>query len=216
MFRAGHRLWLVRQNSTTNFFKVFPKTFPQGGPPKDAFKVNLRLLRLEYRGLQREHHPDIVMGSLALTDTAKGPDVSSDINRAYSTLKNPFARAAYVVQLLHPENLDITQDDVSKQQILRLQAASQEHSLNYKTLLMTVLEAHESLESAQAAVDLEAVKKENDARIAEAEQTLDKLLGQTPVPWDDFLIETIKLKYWVNIANGIKEWEPGKPVLLTH
>lgn len=34
--------------------------------------------------------------------------------------------------------------------------------------------------------------------------------------WDPTIMEAIRLKYWVNIQNGIKEWEQGKPVHLTH
>ena len=33
---------------------------------------------------------------------------------------------------------------------------------------------------------------------------------------DELIMEAIRLKYWVNIANACKEWEPGKPVHLTH
>ncbi|OBA24126.1 hypothetical protein METBIDRAFT_37876 [Metschnikowia bicuspidata var. bicuspidata NRRL YB-4993] len=201
-------------------FRLFPKLFPAGGPPKDPFQVNLRLLRREYRALQGQNHPDVVMGAAGFGPNTTAGSVndgaSSAINHAYATLRNPYTRAAYIVELQHPEKLDITKDDVLKQFIANVQAASQEHSLDYKALLMTVLEAHEALESATSEADLAALEEENTARIEQSEQSLDALLKQTPVPWEAFIIETIELKYWVNIANGIKDWEPGKPVLLTH
>ncbi|GEQ70066.1 hypothetical protein JCM33374_g3742 [Metschnikowia sp. JCM 33374] len=230
MFRANLRVLYgvnigaraLRRYTTApeSHFHLFPKSFPSGGPPKDSFVTNLRSLRREYRALQSEHHPDVVMGSSVLSESTTGTcandGASSAINEAYSTLRNPYTRAAYVIRLQHPDHVDITQDDVSKSFIAGLQNSSKEQSLNYKTLLMTVLEAHEALESAASEEDLSALEEENTSRIRQSEQDLDALLAASPVSWEDFIIETIKLKYWVNIANGIKDWEPGKPVLLTH
>lgn len=201
-----------------NFFDLFPKSFPGGGPPADHFAINLRQLRREYRNLQSEHHPDIVMGSASL---ASGPGTQSDdksalINKAYSTIRNPYTRAAYVIKLHHPDHIDITHDEVSKALISQFQSESQEYSMEYKLLLMTVLEAHESLELAASEADLEQLSAENDARIEETQQKIEEMLLHDPVAWNDVIIEAIRMKYWVNIANGIKEWEPGKPVHLTH
>lgn len=207
--------------SPHNYFDLFPKAFPNGGPPADPFQINLRLLRREYRSLQSENHPDIVMGASALDDGAKSDDVgsdgvSADINRAYSTIRNAYTRAAYVIQLHHPDHLDITQDEVAKELIAHFQADSQEYSLDYKMLLMTVLEAHESLELALSEADLEALSLENDDRIAETLLLIEQMLEQKPIVWDDVIIEAIRMKYWVNIATAIRDWEPGKPVHLTH
>lgn len=200
-----------------NFFQLFPKSFPSGGPPADPFVINLRLLRREYRSLQSEHHPDVVSGSMALQNGPKSEDqVSAFINRAYSTLRNPYTRAAYVIELHHPEKMDITQDEVAKSLIAKFQTDSQEYSLDYKMLLMTVLEAHESLELATSEADLDSLSTENNERIAETLDKIEKLLEQQPIAWDEVTIEAIRMKYWVNIANGIKDWEPGKPVRLTH
>lgn len=187
--------------SAQTYFDLFPQSFPRGGPPADDFSVSARQLRREYRSLQSEHHPDV----------AGSGDGSVYINRAYTTVRNPFSRAAYVVQLHHPEHLDMTLDEVSKAIIARY-----EHTLNYKTLLMTVLEAHEALELAGSEADLADLAAANSERIAATEATLTALLKQDPVPWDDVVIEAIRMKYWVNIDNGIREWEPGKPVHLTH
>lgn len=221
MFRTTlHRLPLARSYATkiNTFFELFPKCFPSGGPPADLFIVNLRQLRREYRNLQSEHHPDVIMGSAALSsDSGSQKDrTSALVNRAYSTIRNPYTRAAYVAQLHHPDHLDITQDDVSKELISKFQSESPEYSSDYKMLLMTVLDAHESLELASSESDLESLLTENDARIEETEANIEKLLTAKPIVWEDVIIEAIRMKYWVNIANGIKEWEPGKPVHLTH
>lgn len=216
---------LIRYSSSQvkSFFELYPKTFPNGGPPQDLFLINEKTLRRELRGLQSENHPDIVIGSSALSGSdqketeAKGEQqVSALLNKAYTTLRNPYTRAAYVIQLHHPDHIDITQDDVSKSLIARFQNESSDFAMSYKMLLMTVLEAHESLEMASSEEELESVGEQNEERMKETEGKLESLLQQKPVPWDEVLIEAIRIKYWVNIANGIKEWEPGKPVHLTH
>ncbi|KAK8441808.1 Fe-S protein assembly co-chaperone HscB [Candidozyma auris] len=213
----------ARQYAThvKNYFELYPRTFPNGGPPKDSFIINERQLRREHRGLQSENHPDIIVGSASIQNSngekaTSDNQISSLLNSAYSTIRNPYTRAAYLVRTQHPEKLDITQDEVSKELIAKFQEQSSEYSLDYKMLLMTVLEAHESLEMAATEADLEPLSAENDERIRESEEKLDKLFRTEPIHWNAILIETIRLKYWMNIANGIKEWEPGKPVLLTH
>lgn len=213
--RTAVRTYAAR---VSNYFEMFPKCFPAGGPPKDQFTINLRQLRREYRNLQSEHHPDIVMGSAALSSelAPHSDDTSALINRAYTTIRNPYARVAYVIQLQHPDHIDITRDEVLKQLISEFQSNSAEYSAEYKMLLMTVLEAHESLELANTEADLETLSSENEERIEDSQQKIEQLLGHDPVVWNDVIMEAIRLKYWVNIANGIKEWEPGKPVHLTH
>lgn len=196
-----------------SYFQLFPKTFPHGGPPQDSFLVDPKGLRREYRALQSQHHPDVAGAALAASENS---DDSSIINRAYSTLRNPYTRAAYLIKLLHPEQLDITEDDMSKHVIALFQQTSPQNSLNYKTLLMAVLDAHEALEMVSSQEDMDALNAENKARMRETELGLNALISQDPVPWDDFIIEAIKMKYWVNIENGIKEGEPGRPVFLTH
>lgn len=216
--RRGLRPGVARTYATqvSSYFEIFPKNFPAGGPPADSFKVNPRLLRREYRSLQSQHHPDIVIGSSALAKNQEedGSVYSSLINKGYATLKDPHARLAHFIELHHPDHLDISQDEVAKGLIAQFQ--SSEFSLDYKDMLMTVLEAHESLEMATNEADLEGLSAENDARIAESETVVEKLLKYEPINWNDVVLEALRLKYWVNIQNGIKEWEPGKPVHLTH
>lgn len=194
---------------STNCFKLFPQTFPNGGPPKDSFIVKPKLLRREYRLLQSEHHPDVTID--------EPTDISSLVNKAYSTIKNPYTRIAAVVELHHPEHLDITKDEVAKLLISTIQNQSPEASLAYKNMLMLVLDAHESLELAELESDLEDLNTENDERLDESEVSIEDLLTEgTEINWDHVVMEAIKLKYWVNIQNGIKDWEQGKPIHLTH
>lgn len=199
-----------------NYFHYFPKTFPAGGPPKDLYLVNLRNLRKEFRVLQSQNHPDILVGSNSFSENRGIDEMSSHINRAYSIVKSPYLRAAHIIELLHPEHFDITTDETSKQLIQKLKESSISGDFNYEELLMTVLEAHEALEMAAKESDLDAIQDENDARIEECENKIASLLQSPEIDWQSVIAEAIRLKYWANIANGIKEWEQGKPVLLTH
>lgn len=208
-------------NAPKSYFDFFPKSFPHGGPPRDLFSVNARTLRREFRNLQSEHHPDVAIRSRSesaenWSGAETDDNLSALINKAYTTLRNPYTRAAYILQEHHPDHLDIAQDDVAKETISRLQELSPEYSVEYKQLLLTVLEVHEALEMAASEADLEVLEAENESRIQETSDCIETLLQENPIRWEAVVIEAIRMKYWVNIANGIKEWEPGKPVHLTH
>lgn len=205
--RAIGTRWLASVAKPTSYFALFPKSFPKGGPPGDGFAVNDRGLRREFRGLQSQTHPDVQSNSA---------DASALVNRAYQTLRNPYLRAAHLIQLNHPSHVDITEDDVAKKYIAEVQGVSPEASLAYKEMLMAVMEAHESLEMADSESDLDQLSEENTTRIAESESHIDELLAQSPMDWDSLIMEAIALKYWVNISNAIRDWEPGKSVHLTH
>lgn len=224
--RVGTRRGYLRSYSNAktvkSYFDLFPQTFPDHGPPNESFTIRTRQLRREYRVLQSENHPDIVIGSAALSrltdsDSEKVDDkFSSLLNKAYSTIINPYSRIAHLIEVNHPDHLDITQDEISKKLIADFQSSSDERSLEYKNMLMTVLEAHESLELASQDQDLEALSEENDERIVESEKAIEKLLQTKPIDWNNVMMEAVRLKYWINIQKGIKDWEPGKPVNITH
>lgn len=231
MFRYG-RLFrssaVVVGNSVRNktidskvlsYFDLFPENFPKHGPPGDSFIINPKKLRREYRQLQSQHHPDVLMEhGFASGDKEKFSDESASalINKAFNALSNPYLRVTHFIQLNHPNHLDITQDSVSKSLILKFQKESTDVSKAYKNMLMLVLEAHELLEFADSEADLEDLEEENDYRIEESEQNINDLMHQDPMNWDKLLMEAIKLKYWMNIRNGIHEWEPGKTIQITH
>jgi molecular chaperone HscB len=225
LFHSSRRIW-DNQKVVKSYFDLLPRTFPDGAPPNGSFFVDAKSLRREFRTLQSENHPDIILGSSVLNENKNGSDgdgaertddkFSALLNRAYSTLKNPYSRIAHIVELNHPEHPDITRDEVAKDLIAQFQTALPESSLEYKEMLMNVLEAHEQLEMATLETDLDTLSQENDERIRASEETIDSLLKQHPLNWDLVMMEAIKLKYWVNIHQAIRDWEPGKPVHLTH
>lgn len=195
--------WLSTE-ATPSYFKLFPHNFPHGGPPKDPFFINEKQLRKEYRTLQSSNHPDVSSDTIA----------SLNINQAFTHLRNPYLRLAHLIKLLH--GIDITDDAVSKSMIAKFQNASDSNAMAYKSMLLQVMEAHEQLEFAEKEQELDELEDENNDRIKQAEEKIELELEKEPINWDELITDAIKLKYWVNIQNGIKDWAPGKPVHLTH
>lgn len=191
-------LHIARQRRLiSTFYELFPKTFPKKSP---EWAFDQRQLRKEYRNLQAEHHPDMVGGNASESGQNDG-NHSSLLNKAYHTLKEPLSRSQYMLKLMH--NLDLTQEHLA-QKIMQ----------SDPSLLMQVLDTHEQLEEVQNEEDVRAIDKENKCRIKEIESRLQECYKNED--YDMAARLTVELKYWVNLAKAIKEWQPGKPVTVTH
>lgn len=81
-------------------------------------------------------------------------------------------------------------------------------------LLMQVLDTHEQLEEVENEEDVRVIEKENKQRIKTIESQLQDTFEKEQ--YQEAAQLTVELKYWVNLAKAIKEWEPGKSVNLTH
>ncbi|GME78444.1 unnamed protein product [Ambrosiozyma monospora] len=198
-------------SSAIDFYKLFPKTFPNGAPPNSDFNVNSKLLRKEYRALQASNHPDLVnMGN-----SDKATEFSSLLNKAYSTLNDPLTRSQYLLK--RNAKIDLNEE-----------GASQRYQLQSQDTLMDIMEIHEQLEEVKNEEDVARMEKENKKRVDEAIETLQGLYkklegessniekGKQEELYELIAAETVKLKYWVNIHNALKQWEAGCPVTLTH
>ncbi|GMG52163.1 unnamed protein product [Ambrosiozyma monospora] len=197
-----------------DFYKLFPKTFPNGAPPNSDFKVNSKLLRKEYRALQASNHPDLV----DMANSSKATEFSSLLNKAYSTLNDPLTRSQYLLK----KNAKID---------LNEEGASQRYQLQSQETLLDIMEIHEQLEEVKNEEDVARMEKENKKRVDEAIESLQGLYKKLEVEvegesssnqeerqelYELIAAETVKLKYWVNIHNALKQWEAGCPVTLTH
>ncbi|KAG9249838.1 Fe-S protein assembly co-chaperone HscB [Emericellopsis atlantica] len=174
-------------------YSLFPQTLPDGPPPAGRFPIPLRTLRKEFLSLQAKHHPDLHPPATR----PQAEQISSVINEAYRTLANPLYRAQYLLGL---RGVDVANDET-------LKTENQE-------LLMEVLEARESIEEAEAEDDLVDLRTENEERIRNSEEELDRAFGS-----DDIQAakeEAVRLRYWVNIQDSLDNWEQGKPVVLEH
>lgn len=200
------------------YYALFPETLPDGPPPTGKFPIDLRALRNEFLRLQAASHPDFhhsashtSSSSASSTQGGGGTNTksaarlqaeatSSQINAAYKTLSSPLLRAQYLLRELH--GVDLEGDEAGSQ------AAPDAE------LLMTVLEAREVIEEADSEADLEEVRVVNEGRIEECEQRLGEALERGDV--QGAKEEAVRLRYWVNIREGVRGWERGKPVVLQH
>lgn len=92
-------------------------------------------------------------------------------------------------------------------------------SLEDPALLMQVMELREQLEEAQSEDDVEAIRTENDGYLQRTLRKIDALLEQTEgekADWEKFKALTVELRYWSNIEDVCREWQPGKAITLQH
>ncbi|KAI1755125.1 Co-chaperone Hsc20 [Xylaria castorea] len=174
-------------------YEFFPKTLPEGPPPRGRFPIDVRALRREFLGLQAGAHPDLHPSHMK----ARAQATSARINEAFKTLSSPLARAQYVLSL---RGHDVAADETGR--------------VEDPALLMLVLETRERIEEAEEEGDLEGLKIENDERIAECEDNLAELFAADEI--DAAKAEVVRLRYWVNVRESIDNWEKGKPVVLEH
>ncbi|KAI3331957.1 Co-chaperone Hsc20 [Xylariaceae sp. AK1471] len=174
-------------------YEFFPKTLPDGPPPRGHFAIEVRALRREFLRLQGGAHPDLHPSHMK----ARAQATSARINEAFKTLENPLLRAQYILSL---RGLDVANDETAK--------------VEDPELLMLVLETREYIEEAEEEGDLESLKVENEERIAECEDRLEELFAKDDL--EAAKREVVKLRYWVNVRESINNWEKGKPVVLEH
>ena len=74
-----------------NYFEMFSL--------KPDFDVDVKALHRKYLSLSRNVHPDVACGESADGCRGEALAVSSELNRAYDTLKNPVSRAEYLLSL---------------------------------------------------------------------------------------------------------------------
>ncbi|KAH6854649.1 HSCB C-terminal oligomerization domain-containing protein [Chaetomium sp. MPI-CAGE-AT-0009] len=196
------------------YYALFPETLPDGPPPTGKFPIDLRALRNEFLRLQAASHPDFhhsasqapssstpaTQGNTKSAARLHAEATSAQINAAYKTLSSPLLRAQYLLREQH--GVDLEGDEAGAQ------AAPDAE------LLMTVLEAREVIEEADSEADLEEVRVANEARIDECEARLGEALEKGDVAAAKE--EAVRLRYWVNIREGVRGWERGKPVVLQH
>jgi len=174
-------------------YDFFPKTLPAGPPPAGDFVIDLKTLRKEFLQLQAIAHPDRHPHHLKTRAEA----TSARINEAYKTLQNPLLRAQY---LLHLRGIDAAGDETAK--------------VDDPALLMEVLETREEIEAAREEEELTELKAINDERIEASEQILGEAFKANDI--EKAKMESVKLRYWVNIKESMDNWEKGRPVVLEH
>lgn len=173
-------------------YDFFPNSLPNGPPPSGAFTIGLRALRKEFLQLQAKAHPDLH----ASKDKARAEALSSRINEAYRTLSDPLLRTQYLLRL---EGIEVE---------------SETDKTDDKELLMSVMEVREAVEDAESEQELEGLKSENEERIQESLGRIEK--GFVEGDLETVREEAVRLRYWRNCEESLKNWEKGKGVVLEH
>lgn len=79
---------------------------------------------------------------------------------------------------------------------------------------MEVLELREQIEEAETEVEVEEMRTDNEERLAKSVRVLEEAFARDDL--EAARREAVRLRYWVNVGDTLREWERGKPVLLHH
>jgi len=178
---------------TPTHYDLFPSTLPLGPPPSGPFDIDLRALRAEFLRLQAKTHPDLHPPAAK----PRAEAASALINEAYKTLQDPLLRAQYLLSL---QGIDMAGDEAGK--------------VEDQELLMDVMEAQEAIEEARSEGDLEGVRVRNARDVERSVAVLGEAFASGD--WEAARRESVRLRYWVNIGEGVRDWEPGREVRLVH
>ncbi|KAJ5555432.1 hypothetical protein N7535_007867 [Penicillium sp. DV-2018c] len=186
----------------TNHYTIFPKTLSGGPPPNSSFEISSSDLRREFLQLQGLVHPDKYPNGV---EKQQAEALSARINEAYRTLLDPLQRAQYLLREWH--GIDVTAED-----------GASEHALDPETL-MEVMEVQETIEgvgaSAEGETQINALKKENELRVAECVENLGAAFDRGDV--EAARKECVRLRFWYSVGEGLRAWEPGNTeIRLTH
>lgn len=149
-----------------------------------GFALDLADLDRRYFAAQRQLHPDRFA-----TKTARERAISQNqavtLNDAYETLKDPLARATYLLQL---KGIDSNPDGC--------------HTVNDPTLLMEQMERREALHDAATPQAADALAKEAASHVRESEAAIAAAFATGDL--EKAGAETTRLKYLVKLVEEAK------------
>jgi molecular chaperone HscB len=154
------------------------------------FDLDLKTLHREYLRLTRSIHPDAVGGDSSETREAS-LRLSSELNRAYETLKDPVSRAEYLLGLHQGaeamENRSVPPEVLSEVMMLREE-----------------IEEAEASDDQEALADIRKRVKEHYNESLEAITNLTRSAGDTcPVTRETLRERLNVIKYWKNLLDQV-------------
>lgn len=184
--------WAPRR--ALSYYKLFPKTFPNGGPPNSPFSPPLTALKQEYLRLQASAHPDKLAPSASDADRTRAEANSSTLSVAYRTLIDPLRRAQHVLaERMEPDPLA---EDAAAESGPAGVGGDEE-------FLMDVLMAREGIEDATSVEELEVLVAENKQRVEHTVQELERVFAEDDLAAAKTL--TQKLSYWMGIDRQLQD-----------
>ncbi|KAG2178092.1 hypothetical protein INT43_003345 [Umbelopsis isabellina] len=176
-----------------NFFETLQAGLGENAS-EPIYDVDVKKLRLIFLRKQQQVHPD----SYAQKSTEEyqlAQNQSSFLNKAYNTLKEPLARAQYMLALNGIE-------------------VSESESLEDPELLMEVMEVREQMEDCETEEDIEKLRLDNEEKIEHTASQLTKAFKSKDL--EEAKALAVQLQYWDNIRRAIVDWAPGKRIELQH
>ncbi|KAI0335263.1 Co-chaperone Hsc20 [Cubamyces sp. BRFM 1775] len=150
----------------------------------NPFAVDVQQLKQQFRAVQAVVHPDRWV-SRPPEQQAIAAAMSSRINEALHRLSNPLRRAEYI---LAREGF----------------AGEESDKLDDMDLLMEVMEAREGLANAESPEEVAEIRAENDAKIQESIQEIERLAANKD--WPALRTAAIRLKYLQGIEYAAAAW----------
>ncbi|KAH8549974.1 Co-chaperone HscB, C-terminal oligomerization domain-containing protein [Umbelopsis sp. PMI_123] len=176
-----------------NFFEALEAGLGENAA-EPAYDVDVKRLRMSFLRKQQQVHPDSY-AQKSSHEYQLAQTQSSYLNKAYNTLKDPLARAQYMLALNGVE-------------------VAESESLEDPELLMEVMEIREQMEDAETEDDIMQLKQENNEKIEQTAEQLSKAFSSNNMEEAKEL--TIQLQYWDNIRRAIVDWAPGKRIEIQH
>lgn len=176
-----------------NFFETLEAGLGENAA-EPIYDIDVRKLRMSFLRKQQQVHPDSY-AQKSSEEYQLAQTQSSYLNKAYNTLKEPLARAQYMLALNGVE-------------------ISESESLEDPELLMEVMEIREQMEEAESEDDIEKLKVENNEKIHQTADQLTHAFKSNNLEEAKEL--TVQLQYWDNIRRAIVDWAPGKRLELKH
>lgn len=197
------------KKGSPTYYTLFPKTFPDGPPPKGPFKFSASDLRNEYLKLQALAHPDRLGPKATNTQRQNAENKSAQLSVAYRTLLSPLRRSQHLIACREGISDPLSEDAGSPHQKTGEEIASEEAAATTDSgvidedFLMDVLMARESVEEASSAEELRALMEENNQRISATEEALDAAFKKDDL--EEATDLTRKLSYWEGIDRQLQE-----------
>ncbi|RKP07969.1 Co-chaperone HscB, C-terminal oligomerization domain-containing protein [Thamnocephalis sphaerospora] len=156
-----------------------------GVSDQPTFDVDVKELRRMFLRSQQRVHPD-TYATGEDRERQLAEQQSAWLNRAYHTLREPLARAQYLLQL---HGVDVTETE----------------SVADPELLMTVMEERERIDDATDATEVRDVFQANEDRIRETITMLGDAFRANN--WISAHALTVRLKYWYRLRAAVRTWE---------
>eukprot|EP00123_Amoebidium_parasiticum_P000965 comp11925_c0_seq1/m.6588 comp11925_c0_seq1/g.6588 ORF comp11925_c0_seq1/g.6588 comp11925_c0_seq1/m.6588 type:complete len:302 (-) comp11925_c0_seq1:407-1312(-) len=159
---------------------------------RPTYDLDTSQLHKNFRRLQAIVHPDKFSGR-SKEQQRNSAMLSSHLNRAFSTLRDPLNRGLY---MLEQHGLGVEEGE----------------KISDMGLLMEIMEVNEALEDAHSLQEVQELGKRNAVKLEEAVQAASKAFKAGDLQAAKQAL--VRLRFYSNVAKSVIYWQPGQPVLV--